>query len=299
MKSFAIASAFFAAAAVAQPHGSHHQHRRHHEQHEKRAMHTEIEWVTETQYVTKLIDSTTTVWVTPGQEETSTTEQAKFIETSASPDHKKQKQTTTSEYVEPEPTTTSVYVPPTTSTTLSTSTTSTSVYVAPVETSTSIYVPESTTSEYVAPEPTTTSVYVAPTTEEYVAPTTAEEKAAATSSASEESDSSSGSGTGSTYSGEITYYTVGLGACGFDDTGKDLTENIVALSHLVMGTQSNGNPMCGQTITVKANGKTATATVRDKCMGCDYDNIDVTEKLFAELWGGLGKGRGPVEWSFN
>lgn len=295
MKSFAIASAFFAAAAVAQPHGSHHQHRRHHEQHEKRAMHTEIEWVTETQYVTKLIDSTTTVWVTPGQEQTSTTEQAKFIETSASPNHKKQKQTTTSEYVEPEPTTTSVYVPPT-STTLSTSTTSTSVYVAPVETSTSIYVPESTTSEYVAPEPTTTSVYVAPTTEEYVAPTTtAEEKAAATSAAS--GGSSSGSGT--TYSGKITYYTVGLGSCGYNDVGKDNSENIVALSYLVMGTVSNGNPMCGETITIKSNGKTATATVRDKCMGCAYDDIDVSEKLFLELWGDLGVGRAPVEWSFN
>ncbi|KAH7149276.1 RlpA-like double-psi beta-barrel-protein domain-containing protein-containing protein [Dactylonectria estremocensis] len=293
MKSFAVASAFLVAAAAAQPHGNHH-HRRHHEQHEKRELVTEVEWVTETAYVTKLVDSTTTVWVTPGQEQpTSTTEQANFIETSASPIQKKKKTSTTEEYVAPEPTTTSVYVPPTTSSTLSTSTTSTSeVYVPPVETSTSVYVapePTTSTSVYVAPEPTTTSeVYVAPTT-------TAVEVVATTSAVTEESSS----GSGTTYSGEITFYDLGMGACGWDDSGKGSTDNIVAISHLVMGTQSNGNPMCGQTITIKSNGKTTTATVRDKCMGCAYDDIDVSDKVFDFLWGGPDKGRGPAEWWFN
>lgn len=303
MKSFTIASALFAAVAVAQPHGNHH--RRHEQLHEKRALVTEVEWVTETQYVTKLIDSTTTVWVTPGQEQpepTSTTEKANFIETSASPVPKKKVKptttsisttstTTTSEYVAPEPTTTSsssVYVAPTTFAT------STSVYVAPEETSTSVAKkPEPTTEEYVEPEPTTTSVYVAPTST-YVAPV-------ATTSASSDDSSSEGSSSGGSdsHSGELTYYDVGLGACGEDDSGKDDSDNIVALSHLLMGAQSNGNPMCGKTITIKSNGKTATATVRDKCMGCDYDNIDVSRKVYEALWGGLDTGRTEAEWWFN
>ncbi|KAK7416469.1 hypothetical protein QQX98_005173 [Neonectria punicea] len=306
MKSFTIASALFAAVAVAQPHGNHH--RRHEQLHEKRALVTEVEWVTETQYVTKLIDSTTTVWVTPGQEQpepTSTTDKANFIETSASPVPKKKAKptttsttstTTTSEYVEPEPTTTSssVYVAPTTFAT------STSVYVAPEETSTSVAKkPEPTTEEYVEPELTTTSVYVAPTSV-YVAPTSTYVAPVATSAASDESASDdSSSGSSESHSGELTYYTVGPGACGPDDSGKDNTDNIVALSHLLMGTRSNDNPMCGQTITIKVGSKTATATVRDKCMGCEYDAIDVSEKVFKALFGSLDKGRSEVEWWFN
>ncbi|PHH68869.1 hypothetical protein CDD80_7170 [Ophiocordyceps camponoti-rufipedis] len=101
------------------------------------------------------------------------------------------------------------------------------------------------------------------------------------------------------FSGQITYYTVGMGSCGFDDTGKDQTGNIVAISWAKMGTQSNGNPMCGQTISIHANGKTVQATVRDKCMGCSENNIDVNEKIFKELFGSLDGGRLPVTWSFN
>ena len=66
-----------------------------------------------------------------------------------------------------------------------------------------------------------------------------------------------------------------------------------------MGTQSNGNPFCDKTISVSANGKTITATVRDKCMGCPMDTIDGTEKMFMELFGSLDGGRLPVKWWFN
>lgn len=84
-----------------------------------------------------------------------------------------------------------------------------------------------------------------------------------------------------------------------DDSGKDHSDNIVAISKDKMGTQSNGNPMCGQKITIHANGKTTTATVRDKCMGCAANNIDVSKKVFMELYGSLDGGRMPVKWSFN
>jgi hypothetical protein len=66
-----------------------------------------------------------------------------------------------------------------------------------------------------------------------------------------------------------------------------------------MGSQSNGNPMCGKTITIHGGGKTTTATVKDKCMGCAPHDIDVSEKVFLELFGSLDGGREPVTWSFN
>jgi hypothetical protein len=264
--------------------------------HEKRELVTEIEWVTETAYVTKLVDSTTTVWVSSGSEaqSTSTTDQAKFIET---PQPKKKKVSTTST------TSTSVYVAPEPTTT---STTSTSVYVAPVETSTSstsVYVPpvekKTSTSVYVAP--TTSEVYVPPTTTEvYVAPTTAEEPAATTSASS---GGGSGGGSGQTYSGDITYFTIGRGSCGDDDTGLDDSASVVALSAALLasyeGANSNDNSLCGKTITITANGKSTTAVVKDKCPECELGAIDVSKKVFEDLYGGLDKGRGECEWSFN
>jgi hypothetical protein len=105
-------------------------------------------------------------------------------------------------------------------------------------------------------------------------------------------------GSAASHTGELTFFKVGLGACGFNDAGKDQTENIVALSHLLMGEQSNGNPYCGRSITVSYGGKITTAIVRDKCMGCAYNNIDGTEKLFKEFQP-LSTGRFEVDWWFN
>jgi expansin (peptidoglycan-binding protein) len=99
--------------------------------------------------------------------------------------------------------------------------------------------------------------------------------------------------------GDLTYYIVGLGACGEDDTGRDMTANIVAMSSEVMGPQSNDNPMCGRTIKIYnfVNGKEATGVIRDKCPGCKKGSIDVSQKLFQEL-GDLAQGRIPISWAW-
>ena len=70
-----------------------------------------------------------------------------------------------------------------------------------------------------------------------------------------------------TCSGDITYYDVGMGACGIVSAAN---ESVIALSYLMMGTGSNSNPLCGKTVTIhNANtGASAQATVVDKCMGC-------------------------------
>lgn len=300
MKSFTVASALFAAVAVAQPHGNAHgiHHRRHHQNAERDVVVTEIEWVTKYEYVTKMVDATTTVWITPGQEqpESTSSEPAKFVETQAPPQPAPEIKKPVEK--KPAPTTTlvtSVYTPPPPPPEPST----TEVKVAPKPKPKPIYK---------APEPVTTQQYVPPpepqpTTAAAAAPSPVEEEPEEEPEKEPENNggSSGGSSSGSSekMSGEFTYYDVGMGACGEDDSGLDETENIVALSHLLMGTVSNGNPMCGKTITIKANGKTTTAVVKDKCMACKPHDIDVSKKCFKEISGDLEAGRIEVEWWFN
>ena len=285
MKSISVASALLFAAAAAQPHG-HHGHR-----HAKRLV-VETEWVTEIVTVTAMVDATSTVWVTPGQDEpTSAAEKD-------------------GQFIAPAPESQAPPAEPTTSTSTSTTSSSTSSAPPPPPQPTQ----ESTkVEEPPAPKPTTTSVAppppapAAPKEEPSAQPPaqpSAEPQEAPKEQPKEETKpkdepkSETGSGSGGDRSGEITYYAVGLGACGDDDSGKDQTENIVALSHVDMGTQSNGNPMCGQTIKISAGGKSTTAVVKDKCMGCVAGDIDVSEKVYKELFGGLDSGRMPCTWSF-
>ena len=98
--------------------------------------------------------------------------------------------------------------------------------------------------------------------------------------------------------GDITYYTAGLGACGITSDGD--VQNVVALPYGLMGPESNGNPYCGKTITITciATGKTTTATVVDKCMGCDGFSIDLSNAAFLDL-DDLAVGRTSATWYFN
>ncbi|KAK1971728.1 hypothetical protein LY78DRAFT_651566 [Colletotrichum sublineola] len=294
MKTTAILCAILAAAATAQPHQ--HGHKRHvHVKHQKRALVTE--WVTETAYVTQWVDSTTTVWVNSDVSSTTsavptTSAPAQFFEPANEPSS-----TTLSTSTKPAPVASSVselvpQAPPPAPPTPPAPSTS---IPAPVPTP-QIPTPEPvqpSTPVYVAPEPVPTTSTPSPAPQ----PTTAAAAAPVASQASTDSSSSSSSG-GLLHSGDLTYYAVGMGACGEDDSGKDLTENIVAISHLVMGAQSNGNPYCGKKVKISVNGKTTTATVRDKCMGCKANDIDVSEKCFLEVFDSLGVGRQTVEWSF-
>jgi len=74
----------------------------------------------------------------------------------------------------------------------------------------------------------------------------------------------------------------------------------VALPWEMMGTQSNGNPNCGRTITItcEATGKTVQATVIDKCMGCTGNSIDLTNFAFDQIEA-ESVGRTTATWHFN
>ncbi|RCI09280.1 hypothetical protein L249_1490 [Ophiocordyceps polyrhachis-furcata BCC 54312] len=206
---------------------------------EARAVVTKTAWVTEVQYVTELIDSSTTVWIT------------------ASPVPYNRNDDDDTYYAKPS---------------------------------------DLPSKPHQSPPPPPPPVEKPKTTEDASQARAKARRSPPPTQAQYAAESSKKSS--STYNGQITYYTVGMGSCGYDDTGKDQTGAIVAISKDKMGTQSNGNPMCGQKVNIHANGKTTQATVRDKCMGCAANNIDVNEKVFKELFGSLDGGRMPVTWSF-
>uniref|UniRef100_A0A1Y1KZ01 RlpA-like protein double-psi beta-barrel domain-containing protein n=1 Tax=Photinus pyralis TaxID=7054 RepID=A0A1Y1KZ01_PHOPY len=292
MKYSAVACAILIAAVAAQPHYSgsvranKHGHNKHNHVRNNvnvpRAVVTVNEVVTETVYVTEMIDETTTLWITPGQEAKATPTSAaapnkapgNFYETPSAappppppaPEAPKPSPSPSSQAAAPPP------PPPA-------PTTSTSVYVAPPP----------------AAAPTTTSVNV-PSPNVFVAPPPPPPVSKPQPSSA---PSNSGGGSGSDeITGDFTWYDIGMGSCGEDDKGKDLTECIVAISHDRMGEQSNGNPFCGKEVTMSANGKTVVGTVKDKCMGCAFNDIDVSKACFTKLFD-LGVGRTTIKWWFN
>lgn len=99
------------------------------------------------------------------------------------------------------------------------------------------------------------------------------------------------------YSGDMTYYTPGLGSCGITSGPED---HVVALSTQMMhsGANTNKNPRCGSWIDIW-NPKTKqlhNATVVDTCQACALHDIDVSPALF-KLVAPEGDGRVKgVDW---
>ncbi|KAI0883774.1 barwin-like endoglucanase [Annulohypoxylon maeteangense] len=98
------------------------------------------------------------------------------------------------------------------------------------------------------------------------------------------------------YSGDMTYYAPGLGACGKYNNQND---HIVALAPAQYGYDANPNnaKVCGKKIKISYGGKSATATVVDKCPECLSGSIDVSPAVFKQL-ASLDKGRVKVTWNY-
>ncbi|KAI0713094.1 hypothetical protein C8Q72DRAFT_208967 [Fomitopsis betulina] len=71
----------------------------------------------------------------------------------------------------------------------------------------------------------------------------------------------------------FTWYKVGLGACGQTNAPSDY---IVALDAALYDTGSH----CLAAITISYNGKTAQATIADRCEGCPIGGLDLSAGLF-------------------
>ncbi|SMR51686.1 unnamed protein product [Zymoseptoria tritici ST99CH_3D1] len=112
-----------------------------------------------------------------------------------------------------------------------------------------------------------------------------------------------------TFTGEITYFATGLGACG--ETNKD-GDKIVAVSQILFdkagsssskGGNSNSNPLCGKmlraTVFDQDRGQQRSVDLRvvDRCTGCDPTDLDVTEDVFKGL-ASVDRGRVEVKWAW-
>lgn len=288
---FAVSGALLTAVAAVPMAEPHH---RHHPQ-----LKRDYVWVTETEEVIQTVPVTKTVWVEPG-------ETIPTAYSSSSDDVKPAAYTPTSSttaYAAP------VYSSPAESSPQSTYVAPSSTSVAPVPTSTYVAPPVysvPSTSVYVAP--TLTSVYVASTpTSTYIAPTTSA-AAATTSAASGSSDSGTASNgvtgiaaAGKTYTGDVTYYAVGMGSCGFTSSEN---EAVVAVSHEIMsvynGVNPNKNPLCGTYLTINGkDGNKYKAKIVDTCPGCAMGSLDLPEALFNTVTSN-GDGRvSGMEWCFD
>ncbi|KAI1460033.1 RlpA-like double-psi beta-barrel-protein domain-containing protein-containing protein [Annulohypoxylon moriforme] len=102
---------------------------------------------------------------------------------------------------------------------------------------------------------------------------------------------------GLAFSGDMTYYAPGLGACGKYNNAND---HIVAVAPAQYGNDANPNKakVCGKKIKIHYGGKTATATVVDKCPECASGSIDVSPAVFKQL-ASLDKGRVKVTWNYE
>ncbi|KAJ5312781.1 hypothetical protein N7508_003611 [Penicillium antarcticum] len=105
---------------------------------------------------------------------------------------------------------------------------------------------------------------------------------------------------GGPYSGDLTWFYTGLGACGRWNVETDW---IVAVSRIVFdrqarGTNPNNNGLCGQKIHIQRDGHTVEATVVDRCEDCKENDIDVTRSLFQQF-DNLDRGRIDIVWWWN
>lgn len=239
----------------------------------------DIVWVTATQEDIVTVDVTTTVWLEPG-ETPPAYHHHQHHHKSTYTSHIKSTVTVPA-YSPSSPAETSLPVPE-------------SSYVAPTPSSVAT---TPTTSAYVAPT-TTSSAYVAPTT---TAVETTPTPSAYSSAAPQPSASAApASPSGGSHTGDLTYYTPGLGSCGWTSTGSDL---IVALAEDMMepedGANPNDNPLCGRMITISYGGATAQAKIVDTCPGCSGAGLDLSPTLF-QKFAALGVGRlTGATWSYS
>lgn len=103
---------------------------------------------------------------------------------------------------------------------------------------------------------------------------------------------------GKTFSGDATFYEVGLGACGKVNNDNQF---IVALNHDMFdpspGNNPNKNKNCGRKMKVSYKKKSVTVTVVDRCGGCKKGDVDLSPHAFSKL-ADPSVGRMRVKWKF-
>ncbi|OAC98360.1 hypothetical protein MUCCIDRAFT_124855, partial [Mucor lusitanicus CBS 277.49] len=100
------------------------------------------------------------------------------------------------------------------------------------------------------------------------------------------------------YSGEGTYYDVGLGSCGQTNSNSEMVAALNA-PQMQNGANPNHNPQCNKSIRVTnpANGKSVTVKIVDTCPPCSSGDVDLSPKAFAAI-ADMDLGRIPIKWDW-
>ncbi|CEP07985.1 hypothetical protein [Parasitella parasitica] len=123
-------------------------------------------------------------------------------------------------------------------------------------------------------------------------------KKSATTTLSTKKAAQTSSSSGGKYSGEGTYYDVGLGSCGQTNSNSELVAALNA-PQMQNGANPNKNPQCGKKIKVTnpANGKSVTVKIVDTCPPCSSGDVDLSPSAFSAI-ADMSLGRIPIKWDW-
>ncbi|KAL9548871.1 hypothetical protein MBANPS3_005472 [Mucor bainieri] len=128
--------------------------------------------------------------------------------------------------------------------------------------------------------------------------TTTTKKSTTTTLTTKKAAQTSASSGGGKYSGEGTFYNVGLGSCGQTNSNSEMVAALNA-PQMQNAANPNHNPQCGKSIRVTnpANGKSVTVKIVDTCPPCSSGDVDLSPKAFAAI-ADMDLGRIPIKWDW-
>ncbi|OAD68594.1 hypothetical protein PHYBLDRAFT_103777, partial [Phycomyces blakesleeanus NRRL 1555(-)] len=98
------------------------------------------------------------------------------------------------------------------------------------------------------------------------------------------------------FSGDGTFYAVGLGSCGTDDGNTDLVAALNA-PQMQNGANPNNNPICGRRAVVKGPKGSVTVRIVDTCPPCQKGDLDLSPAAFGKI-ADFAAGRVPITWNW-
>lgn len=106
---------------------------------------------------------------------------------------------------------------------------------------------------------------------------------------------------GAVHTGQLTYFSPAVGACGFTNTETDM---VVAVSHelwdkVQVGANPNTNPLCGKRLRLTGPLGSVDVSVADRCpaASCTLWNVDASRGAYLKIANEVD-GRVPLNWQW-
>ena len=115
-------------------------------------------------------------------------------------------------------------------------------------------------------------------------------------SGSDSLSSGGGGSAGGTFSGDGTFYSVGLGACGKTNSDSELVAAASVIGYDPANCFRSVKIVCDDPKCLSSDAS-VTVTIVDKCMGCDQYSLDLSPTAFSKL-ADQSVGRIKIKWSW-